>query len=47
MGNVGPMFGQYNHFNKYAKEKIIYAIARYRKETSRLAGMKQSNNVQP
>ena len=31
MGSVGPMFGQYNHFNKYAKEKIPYAIDRYRK----------------
>ena len=36
MGSVGPMFGQYNHFNKYAKEKIPYAIERYKKETLRL-----------
>ena len=36
MGSVGPMFGQYNHFNKYAPEKISYAIDRYRKETLRL-----------
>ena len=36
MGSVGPMFGQYNHFNKYATEKIPYAIARYRTETLRL-----------
>ena len=36
MGSVGPMFGQYNHFNKYAPEKISYAISRYRKETLRL-----------
>ena len=36
MGSVGPMFGQYNHFNKYAPEKISYAIERYRKETLRL-----------
>ena len=36
MGSVGPMFGQYNHFNKYADEKIPYAIARYKKETLRL-----------
>lgn len=36
MGSVGPMFGQYNHFNKYATEKIPYAIDRYRTETLRL-----------
>lgn len=36
MGSVGPMFGQYNHFNRFAKEKIPYAIERYQKETLRL-----------
>jgi GST-like protein len=36
MGSVGPMFGQYNHFNKYAPAKIPYAIERYQKETLRL-----------
>ena len=36
MGSIGPMFGQYNHFNKFAKEKIPYAIERYHKETLRL-----------
>lgn len=36
MGSVGPMFGQYNHFNQYAKDKIPYAIDRYRQETLRL-----------
>ncbi|MGF1541810.1 MAG: glutathione S-transferase N-terminal domain-containing protein [Pleurocapsa sp.] len=36
MGSVGPMFGQYNHFNRYAPEKIPYAIERYQKETLRL-----------
>jgi GSH-dependent disulfide-bond oxidoreductase len=36
MGSVGPMFGQYNHFNRYAPEKIPYAIERYNKETLRL-----------
>lgn len=36
MGGVGPMFGQYNHFNRYAREKIPYAIDRYGKECSRL-----------
>jgi GST-like protein len=36
MGSVGPMFGQLNHFKKFAPEKISYAIARYEKETLRL-----------
>jgi GST-like protein len=36
MGSIGPMFGQYNHFYKYAPEKIPYAIDRYKKETLRL-----------
>ncbi|MEC4983740.1 MAG: glutathione S-transferase N-terminal domain-containing protein [Oscillatoria sp. PMC 1068.18] len=36
MASVGPMFGQYNHFNRFAPEKIPYAIARYQKETLRL-----------
>ncbi|MBE9043637.1 glutathione S-transferase N-terminal domain-containing protein [Pleurocapsales cyanobacterium LEGE 10410] len=36
MGSIGPMFGQYNHFNKAANEKIPYAIARYHQETLRL-----------
>lgn len=36
MASVGPMFGQYNHFNRYAPEKIPYAIERYKKETLRL-----------
>jgi len=35
-GSVGPMFGQFNHFYKYAKDKIPYAIERYKKETKRL-----------
>jgi GSH-dependent disulfide-bond oxidoreductase len=36
MGSIGPMFGQYNHFNRFAPEKIPYAIDRYQKETLRL-----------
>lgn len=39
MGSVGPMFGQYNHFNRYAPEKIPYAIERYKQETLRLYGV--------
>lgn len=36
MGGVGPMFGQLNHFKRFAPEKIPYAIDRYEKETLRL-----------
>jgi GST-like protein len=36
MGGVGPMFGQFGHFTKYAPEKVPYAIERYTKEAKRL-----------
>ncbi len=36
MGGVGPMFGQFGHFNMYAVEKIPYAIERYQNEVLRL-----------
>lgn len=36
MGGLGPMTGQYGHFNVYAPEKIPYAIERYTNEAKRL-----------
>ena len=36
MAHVGPMFGQANHFNNYAKDKIQYATDRYNNESVRL-----------
>ncbi|MBI2509942.1 MAG: glutathione S-transferase N-terminal domain-containing protein [Betaproteobacteria bacterium] len=36
MGGVGPMFGQANHFRRYSKEKIQYAVDRYTNEANRL-----------
>lgn len=36
VGGLGPMAGQNHHFALYAKDKIPYAIERYRNETSRL-----------
>lgn len=38
MGGVGPMFGQFGHFYKYAKEKCEhpYPVERYATETKRL-----------
>jgi GSH-dependent disulfide-bond oxidoreductase len=36
VGGFGPMLGQANHFARYAREKIPYAIDRYINETHRL-----------
>lgn len=39
MGSIEPMFGQLNHFKKFAPEPIPYAINRYETETYRLYGV--------
>ncbi len=39
MAGLGPMTGQYGHFNVYAPEKIPYAITRYTNEVERLLGV--------
>ncbi len=39
MAGLGPMTGQYGHFNVYAPEKIDYAITRYTQEVERLLGV--------
>ncbi len=39
MANIGPMLGQANHFLKYAKKKIPYAIERYSNEAKRIYGV--------
>ncbi|PBQ08220.1 glutathione binding-like protein [Pseudomonas syringae] len=39
MGGLGPMAGQNHHFNRFAREKIPYAIERYVNETARLYGV--------
>lgn len=36
MAGIGPMFGQWVHFDMYAPEKNQYAIDRYRREVDRL-----------
>lgn len=36
MAHVGPMLGQAHHFLKYARERVPYAIERYRNEANRL-----------
>lgn len=42
MASVGPMFGQANHFRKYAPKKIPYAIERYDTEAKRIFGVLES-----
>jgi GST-like protein len=42
MGGVGPMFGQFGHFFKFAADKVAnnaYPMERYRDETKRLLGV--------
>ncbi|WP_207461843.1 glutathione binding-like protein [Azospirillum sp. SYSU D00513] len=39
IGGLGPMAGQNHHFNRYAPERIEYAINRYVGETGRLYGV--------
>ncbi len=39
MANVGPIFGQTNHFRTYARQKLPYAIDRFVNETHRLFGV--------
>ncbi|RWU22447.1 thiol:disulfide oxidoreductase [Pseudomonas alkylphenolica] len=39
MGGLGPMAGQNHHFNRFAPDKIPYAIQRYVDETARLYGV--------
>ena len=36
MGGFGPFLGQAHHFNKFAPEKVPYAIQRYTQEANRL-----------
>ena len=46
MASVGPMFGQANHFIKYAPEKIDYAIKRYTDESVRIMGVLETRLAQ-
>ncbi len=39
MGNLGPFLGQANHFLKFAREEVPYAMERYRTEAHRLYGV--------
>jgi len=41
LANVGPIFGQFGHFNKFARDKCqdSYSLKRYTDETHRLLGV--------
>ena len=39
MASAGPMFGQMNHFVKFAPQKIQYGIDRYTNESKRILGV--------
>jgi GST-like protein len=39
MAGVGPMFGQMNHFVRFAPEKVPYGITRYTNESKRILGV--------
>lgn len=48
MGGVGPMFGQYGHFHKFAADKVEnnpYPAQRYRDETRRLLSVLEAQLV--
>jgi len=44
VGHFGPMFGQFGHFHKFARETCDhpYPLDRYRKESKRLLGVLES-----
>lgn len=46
MANVGPIFGQFGHFYRFAKEKLPYAIERYTNETRRILGVLETRLAQ-
>ena len=39
VGGIGPMFGQAQHFRRFAPQPLPYAIDRYSKEAARLYGV--------
>ena len=39
VGGIGPMFGQAQHFRRFAPQPLPYAIQRYSKEAARLYGV--------
>lgn len=46
VGHIGPMFGQYGHFNVYAPEPLPYAQKRYGDEVLRLMAVMDKQLMQ-
>lgn len=46
VGHIGPMFGQYGHFHRYAPEQVPYAKKRYGDEVLRLMAVMDKELVQ-
>ncbi|MFW2569603.1 MULTISPECIES: glutathione S-transferase N-terminal domain-containing protein [Legionella] len=46
VGHIGPMFGQYGHFHRYAPEQVPYAKKRYADEVLRLMAVMDKELVQ-
>ncbi|KTC84840.1 glutathione binding-like protein [Legionella brunensis] len=44
--HIGPMFGQYGHFHRYAPEQVPYAQKRYADEVQRLMAVMDKELVQ-
>ncbi len=42
MGGLGPMFGQAQHFHRYAPERVAYGIERFTREGRRLLGVMEA-----
>ncbi len=45
VGHIGPMFGQYGHFHRYADEEVPYAKKRYADEVNRLLAVLEKQLV--
>ncbi|WP_026069320.1 glutathione S-transferase N-terminal domain-containing protein [Legionella tunisiensis] len=46
VGHIGPMFGQYGHFHRYAPKQVPYAKKRYADEVLRLMAVMDKELVQ-
>ncbi|CEG55527.1 glutathione S-transferase N-terminal domain-containing protein [Legionella fallonii] len=44
--HIGPMFGQFGHFHRYAPEPVPYAMKRYADECMRLMGVMERQLTQ-
>jgi GST-like protein len=44
--HIGPMFGQFGHFHRFATEQVPYAMKRYADESIRLMGVMEQQLAQ-